>query len=440
MCLRSDDAWYDDGDDGEGSTMNDTGAEFWSDDQSRKRQRRIHCDADKAVAMIRAKLNERSDGHRVLWRQFDANGSGRVSYEEFCDAVELKTGLLFTDQILSQVMARYDDDGSNYINFRKFCRNVLGTSTRDSSSVDTSALQGREEYTSADAGNSAMMLKRKVRMATGDLRRAFKDLDRSGHGVLNYDDMRVALHRMTIDLNERQFTSLMQQLDVNGDEQISYAEFLDFFRKEDEGMGLKQVEGVTVDQAVELIRSKINEKMDSRPGALNRAFQQFDADGSGGISEAEFKQAMLLKTGLKFEDGLLRKVMDVFDDDGSGEINFRKFCTLVMGSSRRDAGSALDCTLAGRRDYVSTDGGNSEMMLFRKVRMSMRSLRNSFKDVDSMGRGKISVDDFEWVLHTHNINMGDRQYKNLLTRIGGSRQTGVNWRRFLDFFKQDLSR
>eukprot|EP01047_Picozoa_sp_COSAG01_P090491 COSAG01_NODE_22327_length_860_cov_1.106439_1_plen_81_part_00 len=80
------------------------------------------------------------------------------------------------------------------------------------------------------------------------------------------------------------------------------------------------------------------------------------------------------------------------------------------------------------------------MMLFRKVRMSMRSLRNSFKDVDSMGRGKISVDDFEWVLHTHNINMGDRQYKNLLTRIGGSRQTGVNWRRFLDFFKQDLSR
>eukprot|EP01047_Picozoa_sp_COSAG01_P093503 COSAG01_NODE_24621_length_772_cov_2.817236_2_plen_35_part_01 len=35
---------------------------------------------------------------------------------------------------------------------------------------------------------------------------------------------------------------------------------------------------------MELIRSKINEKMDSRPGALNRAFQQFDADGSGGIS------------------------------------------------------------------------------------------------------------------------------------------------------------
>ena len=148
---------------------------------------------------------------------------------------------------------------------------------------------------------------------------------------------------------------------------------------------------------------KINEKMDSRLGTLNRAFQSFDADASGSISEEEFRKAMLIKTGLIFEDGMLRKVMDLLDDDGGGEINFRKFCTLVMGSGTRDSLSGLvdSTTLAVRRDHVSSDDGNSEMMLFRKVRMSMHSLRHGFKDMDTIGRGRLAMDDFKWVLHTH---------------------------------------
>jgi hypothetical protein len=55
------------------------------------------------------------------------------------------------------------------------------------------------------------------------------------------------------------------------------------FRKEEEGMGLKTVEGLSVEQAIEMIRTKLGEKMDSRPGNLNRIFQQMDADGSGAI-------------------------------------------------------------------------------------------------------------------------------------------------------------
>ena len=354
-------------------------------------------------------------------------------------AVEFKTALVFDEEVLQGVMGRFDDDGTGEINFNKFVRLVMGSSSRESTALKTGTLKVNDTYESTGSGNSAMMLRRKIRMGAKDIRRAFKDLDRDGSGLLSYDDLRYALHRMDIDLNDRQFESLMKQIDHNSDGNVSYAEFLDFFHREDEGLGLKKIAGVSVDKAVEIIREKISERMDSRPGALNRAFQQMDADGSGAIDFDEFKKALLIKGGLIFEDSTLRQVMDRFDDTGTGDIDFRKFCTFVMGSNARDASSILDTTTSGRKDFVSADGGNSEMMLFRKVRMSAKGMRHAFRDIDTMGKGIIPLDDFKYVLHRYDINMGERQFKNLLRKIGAS-SSSVSWRAFMDYFKQDIAR
>ena len=169
----------------------------------------------------------------------------------------------------------------------------MGSSKRDTTGIKTGVVKGSDNYSSADAGNSAMMLRRKIRMGAKDIRRAFKDMDRDGCGMLSHDDLRDALHRFDVDLNDAQFEDLMKMIDLDRSGMVSYAEFLDFFHREEEGLGLKRVKGITVDEAVDTIRAKINEKLDSRPGALNRAFQYFDADGSGGIDLAEFKKALL---------------------------------------------------------------------------------------------------------------------------------------------------
>ena len=171
----------------------------------------------------------------------------------------------------------------------------MGSSKRDTTGIKTGVVKGSDNYSSADAGNSAMMLRRKIRMGAKDIRRAFRDMDRTGNGVLQYEDLRYALHRFDIDLNDAQFAELVRQMDNNNDGSVSYAEFLDFFHREEKGLGLKTIKGITVDEAVDTIRAKINEKMDSRPGGLNRAFQYFDADGSGGIDLAEFKKALLVR-------------------------------------------------------------------------------------------------------------------------------------------------
>ena len=395
------------------------------------------------MEIIREKINEKMDSRpgalNRAFQQMDVDGSGAIDFDEFKKAILLKGGLIFEDSVLRQVMAKFDDDGTGEIDFRKFCTFVMGSTSRDETGLKTNLVDSSSNVESADGGNSAMMLRRKIRMGAKDIRRAFKDLDRDGSGRLSYDDLRYALHRMDVDLTDRQFEDLMKQIDLTGSQSISYAEFLDFFHREDEGLGLKKITDANVDKAVEIIREKINEKLDSRPGALNRAFQQMDVDGSGAIDFDEFKKAIMLKGGLIFEDSVLRQVMAKFDDDGTGEIDFRKFCTFVMGSNKRDAASILDTQTAGRRDFVSADGGNSEMMLFRKVRMSAKGMRHAFRDIDTMGRGTIPMDDFQYVLHRYDINMGERQLKNLLRKIGAS-NSSVNWRAFMDYFKQDIAR
>ena len=62
-----------------------------------------------------------------------------------------------------------------------------------------------------------------------------------------------------------------------------------------------------------------------------------------------------------------------------------------------------------------------------------------FRDIDTMGRGVIPMDDFKYVLHRYDINMGERQFKNLLRKIGAS-SSSVSWRAFMDYFKQDIAR
>jgi Ca2+-binding EF-hand superfamily protein len=195
----------------------------------------------------------------------------------------LKCGLAFEDSLLQRIMDKLDDNGTGEIDFRKFCEVLMGSGKRDSVGLKLQTELGTQ--ISDDAGNSEMMIKRKVQMSFRDLRRAFKELDRGGNGVLSMEDFRFALQRLDIIMTEQQFIELSRKIDANGDGQISYAEFLEYFRKQDDQLGMTKVEGISVDSAISLLATKILEKLDSREGALRRAFQSFDADGEHVIHE-----------------------------------------------------------------------------------------------------------------------------------------------------------
>ena len=57
---------------------------------------------------------------------------------------------------------------------------------------------------------------------------------------------------------------------------------------------LPTISGLDVNKAVTLIRDKIRGRLEGGPSELRRAFQFFDADGSGSIDHEELRKGLRL--------------------------------------------------------------------------------------------------------------------------------------------------
>ena len=89
---------------------------------------------------------------------------------------------------------------------------------------------------------------------------------------------------MNLDLTDKQFEGLMKAIDTDGDLKVSYEEFMDFMRKQEEEHNTKSmlpvVSGIPVEAAVKLIREKITSRVGGQKDGLMRAFKIIDIDGT----------------------------------------------------------------------------------------------------------------------------------------------------------------
>jgi Ca2+-binding EF-hand superfamily protein len=239
-------------------------------------------------------------------------------------------------------MREYDDDGSGEINFRKFVENVLDSRTGQADCISKVRPKGTSNVVSSDAGTSEHMLRRKIQMAKKELRSAFRDRDGDGKGdsipiaefrvVLEKFDIRMTdnqvctplrnraaafsleFHRTTSGLLLRsdtrarmaQFKKLVKIMDEDGDGQISYKEFITYFKRDiDASNVLKPMTGLSLSEAKQMIKENIENKLPTGPAPLRRCWKYFDTDGSGGIDFQEFKHTLMMKANLCFGAVLL---------------------------------------------------------------------------------------------------------------------------------------
>lgn len=300
-----------------------------------------------------------------------------ISYEEFDTTLKKRLNLRFEPLLLHSIMKAFDDTGDGQIDYRKFCELVMGSTQQSETSLTIGQIPGRSNHVSADSGNSDMMVRRKIRMSFKALRASFRDLV-DNKGGITQKDLSWVLSRYDIDLTASQYSTMLKALGCeNQSDKVTWEKFQQFFKdaeaEEDENDQLRVVKGMSVEQACKLIREKLEGILQGGPDELRRAFRVFDTDMSGSISYEEFDHTMKKRLNLRFEPALLSGVMKAFDDTGDGEIDYRKFCELVMGSTKTTASSLAMGQIAGRGNFVSADGGNSDMMVRRKVRSEYRT-------------------------------------------------------------------
>jgi Ca2+-binding EF-hand superfamily protein len=249
-------------------------------------------------------------------------------------------------------------------------------------------------------------LRAQVRDQWRAVNRSFQQLDKlsGGNGMVSEQQLQEVLFRSNIIIEDKHFQQLLYKIDENGDGAVSYKEFLKYFGKgspEDRNIN-SRVGNVSVDQAIQMVRTKIEGRLRGGPAALRRAFQFFDSDGSGVISPAEFKSELRRRCGLEFEEELLREVMARFDEDQSG-IDYRKFSQLVMGSSATDATSFGDSP-AKKLLTEDDSNGTSAQFIRRKIREQWKSLGVAFRAHDRAKTGYIRLDELHTVLRNHQVD------------------------------------
>ena len=131
----------------------------------------------------------------------------------------------------------------------------------------------------------------------------FRTLDKNSDGKISKEEL-IENYSETFDHDEavRRAEYILSQVDVNGNGEIDYTEFLS---------------------------ACMNFKNYLSKETLSRAFQMFDVDGSGYITVEELK--LVLGDGNTFGEEVWKALLKQVDTNGDGVIEFAEFLDLMIG-------------------------------------------------------------------------------------------------------------
>jgi Ca2+-binding EF-hand superfamily protein len=384
---------------------------------------------DQALTMIRDKIRGRlSAGPAELRRTFqffDRDGSGAIDVEEFTEALKMRCGLQFEEGLLKRLVGQWDADGTGELDFTKFSAMVM-----DSKKTDSTTFGGHLKATKRE---SEQFIRRKVRQSWKELHRVFKRT--AVDGKIEVAAFREILQRTAeIRLVDEQFGELIVAMGGSpSDSHVAYKAFLKLYGKGSnyDKQVISTIKNVTVEQALTMIRDKIRGRLSTGPSELRRTFQFFDRDGSGAIDLQEFTESLRLRCGLQFEDSLMKSLMAQWDTDKTGELDFQKFCAMILDSKNDLFVNINDRAIMER---VSDANSNSEQFLRRHVRDQWKELITDFKHAAQDDTGDMEPQTMRDVLYRHNILIANEQFVQLVKDMDEDGDGRISFEEFMKYF------
>lgn len=145
-----------------------------------------------------------------------------------------------------------------------------------------------------------------------DVRNLFSTFDKDSDGKATKAEIEAALRERNKDLSNEEIEFMMRMIDIDGNEVISFAEFLKMATLcECGGEDLSELQ-------------------------IKQLFRAFDKDGNGVLSADEIKQLWNIAS----SDGNARQLSDeemndmikVIDENGDGQIDYEEFAKLMSST------------------------------------------------------------------------------------------------------------
>lgn len=388
----------------------------------------------KAMELIQEKIRGRLTGGpsemRRAFQFFDRDGGGTIDMQEFAKGLEQYCGLRFSDKIIGILFQKWDDDKSGELDYIKFCKHIMGSSGANAETSFVNDSNARHAATDAQ-GNSEQFLRRKIRQGMKELMIDFKQRsDKDGN--LTPQQLKDILYKHDIIFADKDFVAMVVSMDEDGDGNLSYNEFLNYFKpgQADEKVTAAAVDNVTAATAIIMIKEKVEGRLPGGPAGLRRGWRVFDDAKAGEVGLKQFSEIVLKVVGINFSQGIIDGVMAILDDNSSGSIDYRKFCENLMGSNRKSMTSMADNAAQG---VVSDDTGNSDQFLRRKVRMAWKQLINTFKH-EADKDGNMSPEELRDILFRFDIIMANTQFTDLVAEMDEDGDGQLSCEEFLKYF------
>ena len=156
--------------------------------------------------IVREKIQQRLPGGpaglRRAFQFIDGDGSGSIDEGELRRTLHETLGVSFEEETFRQVFADYSE-GTGIVDYKKFVRNVIGSTVDDHTSFDTRAVTNSkvllQKGNNAD-GNSEMFIRRAVREQWRNLQIALKHADQDETGEIPVAAVRKILERHNINV------------------------------------------------------------------------------------------------------------------------------------------------------------------------------------------------------------------------------------------------
>jgi len=142
-----------------------------------------------------------------------------------------------------------------------------------------------------------------------EFRETFDFLDKDKDGKITSKELASVMVPLGHDPSDTELKDIISDVDSNHDGMIDFDEFLE--------MMARKISGPEVQ------------------AELREAFNVFDKDGNGTISEDELRQVMH-NLGEKLTDEDIKAMMREADTDGDGEVNFEEFVQMMSFSFATD--------------------------------------------------------------------------------------------------------
>eukprot|EP01050_Picozoa_sp_SAG11_P032905 SAG11_NODE_10919_length_796_cov_1.411765_1_plen_186_part_01 len=143
----------------------------------------------------------------------------------------------------------------------------------------------------------------------------FNDIDDDGGGTLDREEVGHLLSRLSGgDVADQELSAAMSELDADGDGEISFDEFLEWWQRV-----RQERAGSTWGLSINVRNRELQEKED-----LHELFKLIDTDGSDAIDVEELGQ-LTNDLGLSLTAVQLEVAMQDIDDDGDAEVSFEEF-------------------------------------------------------------------------------------------------------------------